>query len=253
MWDAYLNEMNVAYNQGKAARLVKEATPDGPTPIQAQCNYFHNTPQEAAWLLGYHEKDRVSGEPDERAVDRFAAAMKEKMAASRAKGRGGWDSRREVSADTLAIMLINHTYKGNAGTFEDVANFAMMLHQRGEDPKLLARMFRHIARIKAAEWAEPTLAAELEKAGITQGTAVSQRLVVHCSKVIDDRVNGRLEFLRNLLDQVVGALHEATNELDTISSTVLAHEEPEDKKDLNKLIETCRAMVLRGQRADPQI
>jgi hypothetical protein len=33
---------------------------------------------------------------------------------------------------------VEHLLKGNAGTFEDVANFAMMLHQRGADPQLLA-------------------------------------------------------------------------------------------------------------------
>jgi hypothetical protein len=76
--------------------------------------------------------------PDDAAVDRFAAAMKAKLAKSRAKGRGGWDDPNVCSVEFLAQLLVEHLGKGNAGTFEDVANFAMMLHQRGADPKVLA-------------------------------------------------------------------------------------------------------------------
>lgn len=76
--------------------------------------------------------------PDDAAVDRFAAAMKAKLAKARDKGRGGWDDPAQCSAEFLAKLLIEHLTKGNAGTFEDVANFAMMLHQRGADPQVLA-------------------------------------------------------------------------------------------------------------------
>jgi hypothetical protein len=76
--------------------------------------------------------------PDDAAVDRFAAAMKAKLAKSRAKGRGGWDDPNVCSVEFLAQLLVEHLGKGNTGTFEDVANFAMMLHQRGADPKVLA-------------------------------------------------------------------------------------------------------------------
>jgi len=75
--------------------------------------------------------------PDDKAVDRFAAAMKTKLAAARAKGRSGWDVKASCSGEYLAQLLIEHLAKGNAGTFEDIANFSMMLHQRGEDPQLL--------------------------------------------------------------------------------------------------------------------
>jgi|GEM_PF-1804648 len=75
---------------------------------------------------------------DDRAIDRFAAAMKTKMAAARAKGRDGWFDRIKCPEKRLARMLIEHLSKGNEGTFEDVANFCMMLHQRGEDPQVLA-------------------------------------------------------------------------------------------------------------------
>lgn len=75
--------------------------------------------------------------PDDAAIDRFAAAMKAKMASSRAKGRSGWDSEDACSDLYLARSLVSHIFKGNAGTFEDVANFAMMLHQRKADPVVL--------------------------------------------------------------------------------------------------------------------
>jgi hypothetical protein len=76
--------------------------------------------------------------PDDDAVDRFAAAMKAKLAKARAKGYGGWDDPDRCTVELLSKQLVAHLGKCNAGTFEDVANFAMMLHQRGADPKVLA-------------------------------------------------------------------------------------------------------------------
>lgn len=67
--------------------------------------------------------------PDDAAVDAFAVAMKAKMAAARAKGRGGWEDPAQCSADDLSRMLRDHVDKGDP---RDVANFCMMLHQRGE-------------------------------------------------------------------------------------------------------------------------
>lgn len=67
--------------------------------------------------------------PDDQAVDAFAVAMKEKMAVARAKGRGGWEDPAQCSADDLSRMLRDHVEKGDP---RDVANFCMMLHQRGE-------------------------------------------------------------------------------------------------------------------------
>lgn len=75
--------------------------------------------------------------PDDAAVDRFAMAMKTKLAAARAKGRSGWDDKASCSGEHLAKLLVEHLEKSNTGTFEDIANFAMMLHQRGENPQLL--------------------------------------------------------------------------------------------------------------------
>lgn len=75
---------------------------------------------------------------DDAAVDRFAIAMKAKMAAAREKGRGGWDDPNACSVEFLADLLVGHVGKGNQGNFEDIANLAMMLHQRGADPAVLA-------------------------------------------------------------------------------------------------------------------
>ena len=70
----------------------------------------------------------VPAHEDDLAVDRFAAVMKSKLAKKRNDGRGGW-SGPECSEETLSRMLRDHIAKGDP---VDVANFAMMLHQRGE-------------------------------------------------------------------------------------------------------------------------
>lgn len=76
--------------------------------------------------------------PDDAAVDRFSVAMKAKLAAAREKGRGGWDDPDACTVEFLADLLAGHVGKGNQGNFEDIANLAMMLHQRGADPAVLA-------------------------------------------------------------------------------------------------------------------
>jgi Lar family restriction alleviation protein len=67
----------------------------------------------------------VDQHPDDVAVNRFAAAMKAKLAASRAKGRGGWDDPKQCNSKKLAEMLVDHVRKGDP---VDIGNFAMMLH-----------------------------------------------------------------------------------------------------------------------------
>lgn len=71
---------------------------------------------------------RSGTHPDDLAVDRFAVAMKAKMAKQRAKGYGGWNDANICTVESLSQMLIEHVPKGDT---VDVANFAMMLHQRG--------------------------------------------------------------------------------------------------------------------------
>lgn len=83
---------------------------------------------------------QVHQHPDNRAVDTFAAAMKAKLANAHAKGRQGW-SEASVRDDQLAELLVGHLSKSNPGNFEDIANFAMMLHQRGASPTVLRLAF----------------------------------------------------------------------------------------------------------------
>ncbi len=92
------------------------------------------------------ERPEVVTHSDDAAVDRFSASMKQKLEAARAKGRSGWDDPSCCDVALLAERLIEHLGKGNAGTFEDVANFAMMLHQRGAHPQVLAEAAGAIER-----------------------------------------------------------------------------------------------------------
>src|SRR5690606_34043328 len=72
---------------------------------------------------------REGGHSDDAAVDAFGAAMKNKLAAARAKGRGGWNGDEPGMQQRLSDMLRVHVEKGDP---RDVANFCMFLHQRGE-------------------------------------------------------------------------------------------------------------------------
>lgn len=62
--------------------------------------------------------------PDDIAVDRFAAAMKEKLAVKRAQGRSGWDDPEQCNIDYLVRLFHDHVSKGDP---IDIGNFAMML------------------------------------------------------------------------------------------------------------------------------
>lgn len=73
----------------------------------------------------------LQAERDNEAVDRFAEAMKEKLAKARAKGRRGWDDKEACSDSHLARCFFHHLNKGNHGNFIDLANFLMFLHVRG--------------------------------------------------------------------------------------------------------------------------
>jgi hypothetical protein len=64
--------------------------------------------------------------------------MKAKLAACRAKGRAGWSNPGDPTDAQLAQLMTQCMTKGNAGTFEDIANYCMFLHQRGADPITLA-------------------------------------------------------------------------------------------------------------------
>lgn len=72
---------------------------------------------------------------DDKAVDAFAAAMKAKLAQARSKGRSGWDDPAALTMESLALDLRKHVGKGDP---VDVANYAMMIHQRGGSTRLPA-------------------------------------------------------------------------------------------------------------------
>lgn len=65
--------------------------------------------------------------PDDAAIDKFAAAMKAKMAKKRAEGRSGWDDPEQCTIDYLTRLFHDHVRKGDP---VDIGNFAMMLWHR---------------------------------------------------------------------------------------------------------------------------
>ena len=75
-----------------------------------------------------HDEQAEPAHADDIAVDRFAAAMKAKLAQKRAEGRGGWDDPEQCSIALLSRLLVEHIDKGDP---VDVGNLAMMIHQRG--------------------------------------------------------------------------------------------------------------------------
>ena len=66
---------------------------------------------------------------DNHSVNQFAFAMRAKLAEKREEGRGGWHDKDYCSVYYLSRLLREHVEKGDP---VDVANFCMMLHQRGE-------------------------------------------------------------------------------------------------------------------------
>jgi hypothetical protein len=66
---------------------------------------------------------------DDMAVDRFAEAMKQKLAKQRQKGYGGWNDKELCPDGRLQKYLVVHLGKGDP---VDVGNFAMMIWNRGE-------------------------------------------------------------------------------------------------------------------------
>lgn len=89
-----------------------------PKPNQSNTEHF---------AMNTHTQTRIASNDVEAAkkdndeVDWFAAAMKEKLAKARAKGRGGWQS---CPPKELSRMLREHVEKGDP---VDVANFCMFL------------------------------------------------------------------------------------------------------------------------------
>jgi len=104
-----------------------DMTRDGQGYSASDTNYTWSVWQAALAATGKQQVGEAH--PDDLAVDAFAYAMKQKMADARAKGRGGWEDPAQCSAVDLTRLLRDHVEKGDP---RDVANFCMMLHQRGE-------------------------------------------------------------------------------------------------------------------------
>lgn len=62
---------------------------------------------------------------------RFTDALRDKLAASRAKGRDGWHDPALCPEERLTEMFTGHLAKTNAGNLLDLAIIAMMLDARG--------------------------------------------------------------------------------------------------------------------------
>jgi hypothetical protein len=66
---------------------------------------------------------------DNRGVKNLAAAMVKKLAEKRNEGRSGWHDPDQCTVKRLKLMLHGHLKRGD---MVDIANFAMMLHNRGD-------------------------------------------------------------------------------------------------------------------------
>lgn len=80
----------------------------------------------------------VDPHPDDLAVDRFTAAMAEKMKSKLAEKRGqgvtGWDDPEACHIDYLVSLLLEQIHERAVLDPIDIANIAMMIHERGETP-----------------------------------------------------------------------------------------------------------------------
>lgn len=114
------------------ARLLNEFQKLKARPDTANLRAFEGllvvAAQDAALAAPAAQEAEPAAHPDDYAVDRFAAAMKDKLAAARAKGRGGWETAK-CTQERLSTMLREHVEKGDP---RDVANFCVFLWNRGE-------------------------------------------------------------------------------------------------------------------------
>lgn len=108
----------------KIADAINEAFPRAEYLLDP-ANIYADRPDPYAPVAA---DELVGAHPDDIAVDRFASAMKAKLAEKRAQGYGGWDRPDECTIAFLSELLRKHVGKGDP---VDVGNFAMMIHQRG--------------------------------------------------------------------------------------------------------------------------
>ncbi|RLK45973.1 hypothetical protein [Cupriavidus plantarum] len=103
-----------------------------------------NAGQDLEEALHLAETYILSQHSDDVHVDAMADAMKARLAEKRAEGRGGWDDADHCTVEYLAALLVGAVVKGKS---VDVANFAMMLHERNARPAVLTNaLINHCAR-----------------------------------------------------------------------------------------------------------
>lgn len=193
---------------------------------------------------------RNSAHPDDIAVDNFAAAMKQKLAAARAKGRGGWQ---QASAEELSSLLVAHLDKGNAGTFEDVANFAMMLHQNKADPAVLASMFNS------------ALTAVARGFNAVEGESKGYPLVQHLIRQIafskkafgpGRRTGGILEHIKKELVEVAAEPHDISEWIDIVNLALdgawrhMSHDGLSDEEVAKEVVSVLRMKLVKNEKRD---
>lgn len=129
--------------------------------------------------------------PDDLAVDRFAAAMKAKLAKKREDGRGGWERKDECSNGFLSLLLVEHVEKGDP---VDVGNLAMMIHQRGET--IADERDRYAAKVQRSR-AQPV---REEQEGKTEPRMLAALLRINANMIgVPDRVSALMREASDLL------------------------------------------------------
>lgn len=111
-----MDQREELYRNGMLDRLaqpkMERNPPDASSPL-------------AQFIARQQNDNSAERHADDLAIDNFVGAMRAKMAASRGKGRSGW---LQCPVERLQAMLNEHLKKGDP---VDVANFAMMLWNRG--------------------------------------------------------------------------------------------------------------------------
>lgn len=118
-----LSAEQLAERLGLHPESIRKLTRDGSLPhhrIGASVRYT---------LADVLAHTAVNKHPDDEAVDSFAQAMHDKMAAARAKGKEGWDDPERCTDKKLEALFLQAYERAE---WVDVANYAMMLWNRGQ-------------------------------------------------------------------------------------------------------------------------
>ncbi|HUD41997.1 MAG TPA: hypothetical protein VMR06_08365 [Dokdonella sp.] len=154
----------------------------------------------------WYDARRSDVHSDDLAVDRFARAMKDKLAAARAKGRGGWDDKADCTQEHLSNLLRQSVEKGDP---RDVANFCMFLHDRGE-----AILEASTGPLPIDEWFDPARLPARDEFGLVTHPDLS--LVIGHD---DDEIDGSR--FRALLDGLGFDIHSVSEEMPFDAENVL--------------------------------